>query len=82
MAVEDKLDIKLNQNIWGLVVSYAALGAAEHWSLPGLRCLSIFIAGVFSISVVVCLMFYTYTYCVYKSVRAREIKADGTKTPK
>ncbi len=57
MAVEDKLDIKLNQNIWGLVVSYAALGAAEHWSLPGLRCLSIFIAGVFSISVVVCLMF-------------------------
>jgi len=82
MAVEDKLDIKLNQNIWGLVVSYAALGAAEHWCLPGLRCLSIVIAGMFTISVVICLVFYTYAYCVYKWVRAGEIKADGTKAQK
>src|SRR2546430_803259 len=37
MALEDKLDIKLNQNIWGLVVSLAALDAAEHWCLPRLR---------------------------------------------
>lgn len=78
MALQDKLDIKLNQNIWGLVVSYSALGAAEYWCLPRLRWFSIVIAGVFSISVVVCLVFYTYTYCVYKKVRAREIKTDGT----
>ena len=79
MALQDKLDIKLNQNLWGLVVSYSAVGAAEHWCLSGLRCLSLVIAVVFTISVVICLIFYTYTYCVYKKMRASEIKTGGTK---
>ena len=36
VSVEDKFDINLNQNLWGLVVSYAALGVAEHWCLGAL----------------------------------------------
>jgi hypothetical protein len=34
----DYLKIKLNQNLWGLIVSFIALGAAEYlmvlWELP------------------------------------------------
>jgi hypothetical protein len=31
MGLEDKFDINLNQNPWGLIVAYVALGSAEHW---------------------------------------------------
>ena len=41
MAVEDKFNINLNQNLWGLVVAYAALGVAEHWCLRWLFRLSL-----------------------------------------
>jgi hypothetical protein len=30
MPFGDKVDISLNQNLWGLVVTFAALGAAEY----------------------------------------------------
>ena len=36
MAVEDKFYNNLNQNLWGLIVSYTALGISEHWGLKRL----------------------------------------------
>jgi len=44
MAVEDKFNINLNQNLWGLVVAFAALGVAEHWCLKWLFRLSLTVA--------------------------------------
>jgi hypothetical protein len=63
MAVEDKFDINLNQNLWGLVVSYAALGVAEHWGLKWLFWPSLIVAGGMSLSVLVTTAFYTWNYC-------------------
>jgi hypothetical protein len=31
--VASNFKINPNQNLWGLVVSYASLGSAEHWGL-------------------------------------------------
>ena len=63
MAVEDKFNINLNQNLWGLVVAYAALGVAEHWNLSWLFRLSLAVAIVMSISVFFTVVFYTWNYC-------------------
>ena len=30
MSLDDKFNVNLNQNLWGLVVAYLALGSAEH----------------------------------------------------
>jgi hypothetical protein len=60
----DKL--KLNQNLWALVVAYAALGAAEYWELNRLRCLALIMAGLLSILVLASMAFYTIDYCVGK----------------
>ena len=63
MGVEDKFNINLNQNLWGLVVTYAALGVAEHWSLPWLFKLSRVAAIVMTASVLFTAAFYTWNYC-------------------
>lgn len=63
MAVEDKLNINLNQNLWGLVVTYVSLGVAEHWQLPLLLKLSLVMAIVMSVSVFFTVSFYTWNYC-------------------
>jgi hypothetical protein len=63
VGVEDKFHINLNQNLWGLVVSYAALGVAEHWCLHWLFRLSVVVAIGLSISVLITVAFYTWNYC-------------------
>jgi hypothetical protein len=63
MTVYDKFKINLNQNLWGLVASYVALGAAEYWELKHLLCLSFIMAIFLSVSVVVTSGFYTWEYC-------------------
>lgn len=75
MAWEDKFKINLNQNLWGLVVAYAALGAAEYWQLEWLKWLTGVVAAGISFSVLICLVFYTWHYCVRKCAQAREIKS-------
>ena len=67
MAVEDKLNINLNQNLWGLIVAYAALGASEHWGLKLLGVLSFIVAIGLSISVLFTFGFYTVKYCKGKT---------------
>ena len=70
-AALDKTEVKLNQNVWVLLVSYAALGAAEHWQLTRLRCLALIMAVLLTILVSASMAFYTYEYCVRKWVKAR-----------
>ena len=64
-------DLDLNQNLWGLLVTYTALGAAEHWGMERLACLAFVMAIVLSLSVLVTTTLYTYQYCVHKWVKAR-----------
>ena len=66
MAVEDKFNINLNQNLWGLVVTYAALGVAEHWCLPWLFKLSRIAAIIMNASV-----FFTGIACTWNHCRAK-----------
>jgi hypothetical protein len=63
MGAEDKFNINLNQNLWGLVVAYAALGVAEHWRLPWLFKLSRIAAIIMTISVLFTVTAYTWNYC-------------------
>jgi hypothetical protein len=63
MAVEDKFNINLNQNLWGLVIAFTALGLSEHYCLPCLLKLSGFVAIVMTASVTLTVAFYTFNYC-------------------
>jgi hypothetical protein len=63
MGIEDKFNVNLNQNLWGLVVAYAALGVAEHWCLPWLFKLSRFAAIIMTASVFFTWIAYTWNYC-------------------
>ncbi len=67
MGLEEKLYIKLNQNLWGLVVAYVALGAAEYLHLKWLFCMSAVVSVGLSVSVLVTFGFYTYNYCKQKA---------------
>lgn len=63
MAIEEKFNINLNQNLWGLVVTYTALGIAEHWCLPWLFRFSCVAALFITISVLLTVGAYTWNYC-------------------
>lgn len=54
--------IKLNQNLWGLLLSFVALGAAEYYELYTLYWFSVVAAAVMSISVIVTTVAYTINY--------------------
>lgn len=62
----DQFKINLNQNTWGLVVAFSALGASEHYQL----CTLFWFAGAASIimllSVAVTTLAYTINYCKQK----------------
>ena len=63
MGIEDKFNVNLNQNLWALVVAYAALGVAEHWCLPWLFKLSRIAAIIMTASVFFTGIAYTWNYC-------------------
>ncbi len=63
MSIDDKVYVKLNQNLWGLVVSYAGVGLSERYGFHQLWWLSFIVAIAMSISILVCLVFYTINYC-------------------
>jgi len=67
VAVEDKFNINLNQNLWGLVVAYGALGVAEHWGLKRLGCLAFITSIWLTISLLFTAAFYTWDYCRKKA---------------
>ena len=67
MAIEDQVRINLNQNLWAVVLSLVALGAAEHFGLRTLFWFSVVLAGASTLSVLVTLTVYTVAYCRKKS---------------
>ena len=67
MNLEDKFNINLNQNLWALVVCYAALGVAEHWKLCALFWLSIISSAGMTLYVLIAFAFYTWNYCKKKA---------------
>jgi len=74
VAWEDKLNINLNQNLWGLVVAFGGLAAAEYWQLVWLKYLTALVAAGTTLSLLVCLGFYTWHYCIRKYAQACELK--------
>jgi len=65
--ITDKFQINLNQNLWGLVVAYGSLGAAERWGLKNLIGLSTILSIVLTISVIFTTVVYTWNYCKKKA---------------
>jgi len=63
----DKLNINLNQNLWGLVVSFLSLGAAEHYDLCTLYWFALATSVIMVVSIVVTTFVYTKNYVSKKS---------------
>ena len=59
MNPADSFKINLNQNLWGLVVSFSFLGAAEYFELCVLFWFSIIPA--FAMTLSVCFTTFAYT---------------------
>jgi len=72
MAVNSPVDnfrISLNQNLWGLVVSFGALGLAEYYHLSALFWASV-VTTVFMIASVA-ITTWAYTSSYWKGKRER-----------
>jgi thiamine transporter ThiT len=75
MSVEDKFNVNLNQNLWALLVSYAALGAADHYHLSWwFLWLARILATLMTASVVAGVLFYTVHYCARKGVQTAKLR--------
>ncbi len=59
-------DINLNQNLWALIISLAALGVSEFYSLEQLNCIAYWLTIIVSVSYLVTLVAYTFHYCKKK----------------
>ena len=58
----DQFKINLNQNLWGLLLTFTALGAAEHYHLCTLFWLSSIASVVMPVSVTITTTAYTSRY--------------------
>jgi hypothetical protein len=63
MSPENKIDLKLNQNMWFFVISLATLGFSEHYELEKLSSLSYWLSLFSSILIAVSMFFYSFDYC-------------------
>ena len=59
----ENFKINLNQNLWGLIVAFAALGISEYYGLCALFWVSLLVSVVMTISVVATVIAYTIKYC-------------------
>jgi len=66
MGAEDKLEIKLNQNLWVLIVSLLGLGVSEYFNLNILLYFGLVLSICSTLSIILTLGFYTYNYCKNK----------------
>ena len=57
-----KIKLKLNQNLWGLIVAYVALGIAQHRELKYLSMLAMVLSAVMTLSLIVTTIAYTGRY--------------------
>lgn len=58
----EQFKINLNQNLWGLVVGFIALGAAEHYNLCTLFWFATIVSVIMLISIAVTTLAYTIKY--------------------
>jgi hypothetical protein len=56
------IKVNMNQNLWGLLISYVSLGISEYYKLTVLLCLSIILAIILTISVIITTIAYTLNY--------------------
>lgn len=61
-SIEEKFKINLNQNLWGLLLSFAGLGVAEHYRLCTLYWFSFAASVITTLSVGVTTVAYTINY--------------------
>lgn len=59
---QEQFKINLNQNLWGLLVGFGALGVAEHYTLCTLFWFAVVISVVMVSSVTVTTFAYTINY--------------------
>lgn len=59
----DAFKINLNQNLWGVVVAFGALGLSELYNLKVLFWFSVVTSVVMTASILVTTFVYTYKYC-------------------
>lgn len=60
--MEKSLNISLNQNLWALVISLAALGIGEYFQLQNLKKFGILLTLTTSVSHLVTLVAYAINY--------------------
>lgn len=58
----EKFKINLNQNLWGLLVTYVSLGTSEYYKLCVLFWFSVVVATVMTLSIAVTTCAYTINY--------------------
>lgn len=56
-------DLKLNQNLWLLLISFVSLGASEYFCFEYLLIFSMIITILATLSLCFTVTFYTYHYC-------------------
>jgi hypothetical protein len=61
--------VNLNQNLWGLLISFGFLGAAEHYDLHTLFWFAVFTSVFMTVSVLATTITYTMNYCRKKDDR-------------
>lgn len=59
---QDQFKINLNQNLWGLIIGFGALGIAEHYALGTLFWFAVVVSVVMVSSVAVTTIAYTTNY--------------------
>ena len=64
----EQFKINLNQNLWGLLVSFGFLGAAEYYELSVLFWFSVVPASAMVISICITSWSYTKNYVSRKAV--------------
>lgn len=67
MNAAEQFKINLNQNLWGAIFSFVALGMAEYYNLCTLFWLGLICSLVFTISVTCTTFAYTKKYCENKN---------------
>jgi|GEM_PF-3305970 len=71
-----KAEIKLNQNLWLLLVSLMSLGLSENFKLPALKVFSIILCSISTLSMITCVVFYTINYYKTKIAKWKYLKKE------
>ncbi len=62
MNIPENFKINLNQNLWGLLLTFTALGASEYFNLRALFWLSFIASAVMLTSIIFTTTAYTWRY--------------------